>query len=177
MKDFTEIMFGQILSITGGLIAGSLLAFFTGQISLIPGLFVLLPGFLGMRGNIAGSLSSRLSSALHLGSLNVKNRDDEMVKENFYASFFLVIFVSLFLGLLAYWSVYFFFGIDSWQIVYVALIAAVITNLILLPLSIRTCFWLYEKGYDPDDIMGPYVSTVGDVVGVLSILIAIGVVA
>ncbi len=66
-EKFKEILFSQIISIIGGLIAGTFLAVHTDQLLLVPGLFILLPGFLEMRGSISGTLSARLSSGLFLG--------------------------------------------------------------------------------------------------------------
>ena len=66
-KDFKEILFSQSMAVIGGIIAGTLLALYTDKILLIPGMVILIPGFLEMRGNISGTLSARLSSGLFLG--------------------------------------------------------------------------------------------------------------
>src|SRR3989338_5445908 len=65
-KSFKEIFSSQIVSLFGGLIAGIILAVYSDKIFLIPGMLILLPGFLEMRGNISGSFASRLSSGLFL---------------------------------------------------------------------------------------------------------------
>lgn len=172
-KDFAEIMSSQFVAVTGGLLAGSLLAFFTNQLLLVPGLLVLIPGFLEMRGNITGSLSARLSSALHLGTLSPNARKNNFLRANILASWWLVVMVSLILGMVAYLAIFLFFKISEPRIIYIAFFAAIISNIFILPLTTRTTIWLFKKGYDPDDIMGPYNTTIGDVISVLSILIAI----
>lgn len=44
-----------------------------------PGLLVLIPGAIGMRGNIFGSFASRLSTALHIGIIDPKfNHSEEL---------------------------------------------------------------------------------------------------
>lgn len=176
-KDFIEILSSQFIAVTGGLLAGSLLAFFTNQIILIPGLLVLLPGFLEMRGNITGSLSARLSSALHLGSLKPDAKNSKVLKSNILAAWLLVLISSLAIGFAAYLAILLFFKINEPRIIIVALIAAIISNIILLPLTTRTTLWLYKKGYDPDDLMGPYNTTIGDITSIIAILIAIVVIA
>ena len=72
-KRFEEIFSAQLVSIIGGLIVGTLLAVYKDKILLIPGMFILLPGFLEMRGNISGTLASRLSSGLFLKVIKTDN--------------------------------------------------------------------------------------------------------
>ena len=61
-KDFFEISVSELISVTGGIIAGIFLLGLIDKLSLIPGLLILLPGFLEMHGNISGSLTGRLVS-------------------------------------------------------------------------------------------------------------------
>ncbi|MAG50746.1 hypothetical protein CL621_03880 [archaeon] len=176
-KDFLEILSGELIAVTGGLLAGLSLAIFKDKLLLIPGLFILLPGLLEMRGNISGSLAARIGSALHLGTLSANAKfNNKTILRNIFASFLLVIFVSLVLGSLAYVATLIFFKIQFIEIIYISVFAAVLSNIILLPLTIKTSLWLYKKGHDPDNIMGPYITTIGDVVCILAILLAITVV-
>lgn len=174
--DFKEILGAEIISTTGGLFAGLLLASFVGKLSIIHGLLIFLPGFLEMRGNISGSLASRLSSGLFLGVVKPKFRGSRVLKGNVVASFLLVVIVSLFLGLIGYLVSYFVLGVNAPQIILIALIAGTISNLIEIPLTIATTFWLFKKGHDPNNIMGPYVTTLGDIVSIIALLIGILVV-
>jgi len=172
-KDFREIFSAEILSITGGLFAGTLLAFAIGKIELVPGIFILLPGFLEMRGNISGSLSARLSSGLHLGIVKPKIEKNKIVRGNVIASVLLVIIVSAVLGTVAYFANLYFFGVNNISIIFIALFAGIFSNIIEIPITIFTTFWLFRHGHDPNNIMGPYVTTIGDIVSILSLLIAI----
>ena len=101
-KDFKEILSSQSVSILIGLIAGIVLVVYTDKLLFIPGILIMLPGFLEMRGNISGSFASRLSSGLFLGMINPKKFETHIVKGNLIASFFLAIFISFILGLLAF---------------------------------------------------------------------------
>jgi mgtE-like transporter len=176
-KDFLEILSGELIAVTGGLLAGLSLAIFKDKLLLIPGLFILLPGLLEMRGNISGSLAARIGSALHLGTLSANAKyNNKIIVRNIFASFLLVIFVSLVLGSLAYVATLIFFKIQFIEIIYISVFAAIFSNIILLPLTIKTSLWLYKKGHDPDNIMGPYITTIGDVVCILAILLAITIV-
>lgn len=172
-KDFKEMLAAEIISMTGGLFAGSLLAIFIDKILIIPGLFIILPGFLEMRGNLSGSLSGRLSTHLHLGTLQPYFRRGKILVENTIATFMLVLLVSFILGLFALLIIYFIFHTVVFEVLYVALLAGIISNIIEIPLTIAATFFIFRKGHDPDNIMGPYVTTTGDIVSIISLLAAI----
>jgi len=172
-KRFEEIFSAQLVSIIGGLIVGTLLAVYKDKILLIPGMFILLPGFLEMRGNISGTLASRLSSGLFLKVIKTDKKNIEIINANVLASFFLAILVSLVLGAIAAFFNYLILGSFTSSIILLAVIAGVIANLIEIPLTVVTTFYLFKKGYDPNDIMGPFVTSTGDVTSVISLLVAL----
>lgn len=172
-KDFKEIFLSQIVSISGGLFAGTLLAYYTDKILLIPGMFILLPGFLEMRGNISGSLASRISSGLFLKIINPDKTNTPIIRGNILASLFLAVIVSFSLGSITCLINYFVFKKFTPEIILVALIAGILANFIEIPLSIITTLKLFKKGHDPNNIMGPFVTSTGDIVSIISILIAL----
>ncbi|MFC1732952.1 magnesium transporter [candidate division KSB1 bacterium] len=172
-SDFKEISAAQFFSITGGLIAGVILALLENELLIVPGLLILIPGFLEMRGNIAGSMAARLSSALHMGHIKPKVKNSPFLKENVLAAFTLVLIISLTLGLISFLATYIYFKVFYVKIIYIAVISAVISNLISIPSTVVVCFWIFRKGYDPDNIMGPYVTTTGDVISMLSLFLTI----
>jgi len=174
--DYKEIFTVEMISVTGGLLAGLMLAAHLDKFTLIPGLFILLPGFLEMRGNISGSLSGRLSSGLFLGAIKPHIKHQSLLTGNVLASFASVITVSLALGLLAYFLSGAFFGAADFSIVWIALLAGILSNLIEIPLTILTVFWLFRHGHDPNDIMGPYITTIGDIFSILALLIAVAII-
>ena len=172
-KDFDEIVTAEMASTAGGLLAGTLLAFITDQIELIPALLIFLPGFLEMRGNISGSLAARLSSGLYLGAERPRIRKNRILKGNVYAALILVVVVSLMLGIVAFFANMTFFGILDYRIIAIALIAGLLSNVVEIPVAVLSTFWLFRHGHDPNNIMGPYVTTTGDVSSIIAIFIAI----
>lgn len=175
-KDSKEILFTQIISITGGLIAGSFLAFALDKVYLIPGFFILLPGLLDMRGSVSGSLAARLSSGLHLEIIKPKSPMNRIVIGNIKAVFLMTIVISSLIGLIAYLVNYFLFGFNFPKIILISLFAGTLSNFIEIPMTVFLTFWLFKRGFDPDNIMGPYVSTSGDIVTVLSLLLAVAII-
>jgi mgtE-like transporter len=172
-KDFKEILSSQLVSITGGIIAGVVLAAYTDKLLLIPGMLLALPAFLDMRGNISGSLSSRLSSGLFLGVINPKKWDSKIIHGNFHACFLLAVIISLFLGLLAFLFDYFVLKVFYPNIIMIFLLAGMIANMIEIPLTIFLTFYVFKKGHDPNNVLGPFVTSSGDVTSVLALLIAL----
>src|SRR3989338_2300784 len=82
---FKEILSSQAASVADGLIARTLLAFYTDKMLLLPGMLILIPGFLEMRGNISGSFSSRIACGLFLGVVKPEKIWTKIVKGNLVA--------------------------------------------------------------------------------------------
>ncbi len=172
-EKFKEIFSAQIVSLIGGLIAGTLLAIYTEKLLLIPGILILIPGFLEMRGNISGTLASRLSSGLFLRVINPKKIETRIVKGNLVASFFLAIIVSLALGTIAMLFNYLVLGVATPEIIVLALLAGVLANTIEIPLTLIVTFYLFRRGHDPNNIIGPFITATGDVVSIFSLLLVV----
>lgn len=172
-KDFGEILASELISVTGGLLAGTMLALATNQIALIPGLFILLPGFLEMRGNISGTLAARLGSGLWTGALKPRIKHNSILRGNLIADVVLAIAVSFVLGLVAYFASWAFFGIQNIALIYISVIAGILSNVLEIPATVLATFWLFRHGHDPGNIMGPYVTTIGDIISIISLLAAI----
>lgn len=175
-KETGEILSSEIVAIVGGVIAGLILSIFIKRLELVPGVLILLPGFLGMRGNISGSLAARIGSSLHLGTLKPEFKNTRILRDNILAGLTLAVIVSLFLGFIAYFFTMFVFRVDYPIIILISLLAGLISNFVQMPVTVIVSFYLFSRGYDPDNIMGPYITTLGDVISVVSLLLVIMVV-
>ena len=171
-RNFFEILGSQAVSLAGGIVAGTLLAVYTDQLLLLPGIFIMLPGFLEMRGNISGSFSSRISSGLFLGIIRARSPSRKIIRGNLAASFILATAVSLLLGIIAFVFSFFIGGVVFPEIIILPLIAGVLANAIEIPLTLFATIYLYRKGHDPNNIMGPFITSTGDVISVLSLLLS-----
>src|SRR5438874_7361711 len=90
-----------LVSSAGDLIAGLTLGAITHTLQDLPGLLVLVPAAIGMRGNIFGALGSRLGTAIHTGQFSLARRRDTVVGQNVLASLALTLSISLALAILA----------------------------------------------------------------------------
>ena len=71
-----------LISSGGDLLAGLTLGSITGTLEALPGLLVLVPAAIGMRGNVFGAMGSRLSTAIHTGTFQLSRRPDTVVGQN-----------------------------------------------------------------------------------------------
>src|SRR5437868_9114785 len=90
-----------LVSSGGDLFAGLTLGAITHTLEALPGLLVLVPAAIGMRGNIFGSLGSRLGTAIHTGTFSLSRRAETVVGQNILASLALTMSISLALAVLA----------------------------------------------------------------------------
>jgi len=160
-----------ILCGIGGVVAGSTLGVMTDLLENIPGLIVIIPAVIAMRGNISTTFGSRLGSAYHLGIINAEHIWNEELKQNVIGSLVLSFLVSITIGILAYVTTIVFFDIspNPVKIIIIVLIAGVISGAILTMLTIVIIFAVFKRGYDPDNITGPALATFGDIITMLSI--------
>src|SRR6184192_4083041 len=84
-----------LVSSAGDLLAGLTLGAITHTLEALPGLLVLVPAAIGMRGNIFGALGSRLGTAIHTGTFSLARRRDTIVGQNVLSALTLTFVVSL----------------------------------------------------------------------------------
>ena len=159
-----------ILCGIGAILAGSTLGAMKDLIIEIPGLIVIIPAIIAMRGNISTAFGSRLGSAYHLGIINADNMWNEELIENIKGSLFLSFFVSIIIGILAYITS-FLLNVypNPVKIILIVLIAGVLSAIILTLLTIGIIYLVFKRGYDPDNITGPALATFGDIITMLCI--------
>src|SRR3954453_342114 len=83
-----------LVSSGGDLLAGLTLGAITHTLADLPGLLVLVPAAIGMRGNIFGALGSRLGTAIHTGEFSLTRRRETVVGQNVLASLTLTLSIS-----------------------------------------------------------------------------------
>ena len=172
-KNFRDILVSQWISVLVGFIVGTLVAIYVDKVILIPGMLILLPGFLEMRGNISGSLASRISSGLFLKVIKPGRFNGRIIRGNLMASFLLVILVSFFLGIVVFLFNLVLLKVYMPRMIFIPLIAGILANFIETPLTIFATFYLFKKGHDPNNIMGPFITSTGDITSIIALIITI----
>jgi mgtE-like transporter len=153
--------------IFAGSIFGSMYSFFES----IPSLIVLIPPIIGLRGNINTTLGSRLTSAAHLGLIDFKNLGSNELRENIRSSLFLSLVMSAFAGVVAHFTAL-MLGLPSagiLKLISIALLAGISSGILLALLTLFIVSFSFKRGWDPDNITGPALSTLGDILTMLCI--------
>ncbi len=138
----------------------------------------MVPPLLALRGNISGALASRLGTALHQGAIDPDSLWGPEVKANVSSSVFLTFMVSLVTGVFAS-VITLATGMHPFSLkvilnlVSIAVIAGMISSVGLIALTVFVALFSYRRGWDPDNITSPLTASIGDLITVASIYVAI----
>ncbi|MBU7014358.1 MAG: magnesium transporter [Theionarchaea archaeon] len=171
---FRQGIISLVLASLGSLVGGIILGTFSDVLELFPGLMIMVPAAIGMRGNIFASLGSRLSTSLHMGEISRLSRSP-VITGNISASLFLTIIVSFFLGALsrATAHVFGFASISFVDLVVVSVLGGLISSLLILLFTLLVAVQSFLRGWDPDNVTAPLITSVGDLITLPCLFIAI----
>jgi mgtE-like transporter len=174
---FKETSVAYIFDVIG-IIAGFIVAYQLGVFEKAPWAIALYPAILSAKGIINGLLSSRLSTALHLGTVKPQFRGNP---KGFYKIFEAVIVLTLILSaavsLFAFLFGTFFWGITAADFlsIFLVIISTMALGLLITLVTIQVTFVAFKKGLDPDTTVYPLMSTISNIlitlcfVGVLNL--------
>jgi mgtE-like transporter len=162
------------LSVLTDILAGVILGNAEEMLVLLPGMVVLVPAAIGMRGNIFGSLGSRLSSALHLGTIDKFTLKSKSIRNNIHASMTLTIVLSIVLGFMAkgILTIVGMKSISIMELVLISFIGGAISGLVLLCITLGISFYSYKRGWDPDNVTSPIITALGDFFTIPALLLS-----
>jgi mgtE-like transporter len=164
-----------LISSGGDLLAGLTLGSITGTLEALPGLLVLVPAAIGMRGNIFGALGSRLGTSIHAGTFRLSRRRDTIVGQNLYASVALSISISLALAFLAK-AICVGFGLENTisvaDFVVISVIGGVLSSIVVLGITLGVAALSVRRGWDLDNVAAPIVTAAGDMVTLPALFLA-----
>ncbi|MFC2143281.1 magnesium transporter [Candidatus Aenigmatarchaeota archaeon] len=174
LRDIKESLIALVIGTVAAIFAGIFLGKAEELLLILPGLIILIPGALNTRGAIFAALGSRLSSGMHLGVITKFYIKNMAVTKNIYATTTLNISLSIILGIFA-WVISYFLNIHSisvFHFIFISVIGGVLSGLILLFITFAISFKSYKRGWDPDNITSPIITTSGDLITVPSIIFA-----
>jgi mgtE-like transporter len=156
-----------LVSSAGDLLAGLTLGAITGTLEALPGLLVLVPAAIGMRGNVFGAMGSRLGTAIHAGTFRVSRRFDTVVGQNVLASMALTLSVSVALAVVAK-AVAVAFGLEGTisvaDFVVISVVGGAASSVVVLAVTLVIAAASVRRGWDLDNVSAPLVTAAGDVV-------------
>ncbi|GAB3680330.1 magnesium transporter [Salinarchaeum chitinilyticum] len=169
-----------LVSLCGGIFAGLVLGTpaMREGLETYPGLLLALPAFLATRGNVYGTLGARIASGLHQGVLDPEFAWDRRLVNAAVASVCNGVGISTFVAVCSW-------GILAVQpgrtpaplleLLGILVLASALTSIVMVGGIVTIVFAGYRRGTDPDNLIGPVVTTLGDVFGVCFLAIAVGV--
>ncbi|HUF83739.1 MAG TPA: magnesium transporter [Acidimicrobiia bacterium] len=168
---FVALVVSSFASLTAGLTLGAI----TGTLEELPGLLVLVPAAIGMRGNVFGALGSRLGTAIHAGTFSVSRRLDTVVGQNVAAALALSLSTSLVLAVLAK-IVSVGFGVTGTisiaDFLVISVLGGMLSSVVALFVVIGVTAACVRWEFDLDNVHTPIVTTVGDMVTLPSLFLA-----
>ncbi|WP_298498976.1 magnesium transporter [uncultured Methanobrevibacter sp.] len=170
-----EGLIALLICAVGDLFAGIILGRMTFFLETFPGLLVIIPGAIGMRGNIFGSFASRLSTNLHIGIISPEFEFSDELNYNIFSSFVLTLVLSIFLAIVAKVLCMLLHqpSMSLIDFILICVIAGIISNLIMLPITMLVSFKSFEHGWDPDNITSPIIAAFGDLFTLPAIIVSI----
>ncbi|WOF17297.1 magnesium transporter MgtE [Methanoplanus sp. FWC-SCC4] len=135
-------------------------------LAYLPGLMVIVPPSINMRGSISGVLASRLSSSMHLGEFEINFSKDSILGSNTRASLSISIIIAFVLGFFAYLlsSAFGLEGLYISDFIVISVISGIISSIIVMGVTLVITLLSYKKSIDLDMIAAPSVTTSGDLV-------------
>ena len=171
---FRQAPFSLLFCSFSGLLAGVGLSLMTDLLQLLPGLMILIPPAIAMRGNIYSAFVSRLGTSMHLGLFSPSLKKGGVLYQNAYVSLLLTLVLSVVLGVLAR-VVAGAFGVPSISVcgfILVSVIAGLISGSSLLGVAILVSVVGYRRGWDLDNVSSPIITSAGDVITIPSLFLA-----
>lgn len=162
-------------SAVGGLLAGVILGGMGAQLEALPGLLVLVPALLATRGNVYGAFASRIASGLHQGLVDPRIRPDDRLQAAATAAMSNNLLAS---GVAAVLTVAVLRAIGKPvaglpTLFGIAILAAFLAGIVLSVVVVVVMMLGFRRGIDPDTLVGPLVTTTGDVIGIGFLLVAV----
>lgn len=161
-----------VLSTLASFVAGLTLGAITGTLEEFPGLFILIPASVGMRGVISGTTGARLGTSIAAGVFEVSWSG--VLRQNAILGLVLTLSSSLYVAALARLSAVAFGepSISLLDLVTISVVGGTIGSALVLVATIGLAVVSFRRGYDLDAVGTPVITAVGDMVTLPALFLA-----
>jgi len=156
-----------VLSTCAGFVAGLVLGSITGTLERLPGLLVLIPASVGMRGTIFGAMGARFGTGVAAGIFEPSLRRGSLLNRNVVVGILSALLTSFYLAAVAKLVASAFADeavISFWDLVTISVVGGVLASLIALVFTVGIAILSFRKGWDLDAVSTPMVTAIGDMV-------------
>ena len=163
-----------VLSTGASFVAGLTLSHITGTLEDLPGLLVLIPAAVGMRGTIFGAVGARLGTATHAGLFETNLRRGGVLAQNVEVSIITTFVSSLWLAVLAKLAAAAFGQqtISLWDLVTISVVGGALGSVLILLVTVGLSVLSFRRGYDLDAVSTPMVTAIGDMATLPTLFLA-----
>jgi mgtE-like transporter len=158
-----------------GILSGAILGGRIEGLVGLPSVLIMLPAFLADGGAIGGIVASRLSSALHLGSIDVEGRMPREVIRMFATVHLLGFIIFTMIGSIAF-LIAKTLGISTLSLSMTVMVSVLAGEMLLVAVNLIAYYVSiisFKRGIDPDNVSIPTITSVVDVVGVASLIVVL----
>jgi mgtE-like transporter len=162
------------VSTVAGFVAGVTLGSITGTLELLPGLLVLIPASVGMRGMVFGAMGARLGTGIAAGVFEPALRRGGMLAQNVEVAAVSAVLSSFYLAAMAK-LVASAFGEDTvsfWDLVTISVVGGVLASVVVLVVTVVLAVQSFRRGWDLDAVSTPMVTAIGDMVTLPALFLA-----
>ena len=161
-QSLTALAFNSVTSF----VAGAVLVGLTDTFARLPGLLVLVPAAIGLRGNVFSTLGNRLSTSIHTGEFRLSFRRESVLSQNLRSAFCLTLTMSVILAVVAKVIAVGVGTTDTISVldlITISVIGGLLGSIPVALASIGLTVGAVRFDWDLDNLVAPTVSTLGDV--------------
>ena len=162
------------LSTLAGFVAGLTLSHITGTLEALPGMLVLIPAAVGMKGTIFGAIGGRLGTASAAGLFEPNLEPGGVLHRNVYVAIVTTFSSSLWLAVLARLASAALGQtvISIWKLAVISILGGALGSVFVLVITVGLSVLSHRRGWDLDSVSTPMVTALGDMTTLPSLFLA-----
>ncbi len=174
-RAYRDSFVALVLSAITSLVAGVTLATTTGTLEELPGLLLLVPAALAVKGNVFGALGSRLGTSIHAGTFRLSPRLDSAVGQNIVAAMLLSLVISVVIAVMAK-GVAIVFAVSPTMsladFIVVSTVGGMLASVFMLAITLLLANGSGRYGWDLDNVVSPLVTAASDLMSLPALILA-----
>jgi mgtE-like transporter len=173
-RTFRQGLVALTLSTAAGFVAGLTLAHLTHTLAALPGLLVLIPAAVGVRGSVFGAIGARLGTANAAGLLTIDLHRGGILRQNVDAAILSTLSSSLWIAVLARIATLALGqpSISVADLVMISVVGGALGSAVVLAITIALSALSHRLGWDLDSVSTPMVTAMGDMTTLPSLFVA-----
>ena len=169
-QGFVALLLGTATAFVAGIVLSSIAE----TLEALPGLVILIPAAIGMRGTIFGAMGARLGTSTHAGLFEVTRARSGVLYQNVLVGVVLTFSSALWLAALAKLSAM-AFGLTSisfLDFVTISVAGSILDSALIMALTVGLSVLSYRRGYDLDAVATPVVTSAADMITIPTLYLA-----